>query len=457
MKELKKNGWVEKTYPVAEALLLVYILECTLGCSGRWLSFGPLSIRMVLFALCFVATLPAVFSQLKQLVRNAHIWVTVAFGLWLVGCFVLGLQQGNDSGFAVADLTSFMALALLPGFLAVIRTRRAVERAIDALFYGALILSGVTVLLHYVLAFCNDDAVLWINDLLNFPNLGGLALLNTGLYRIFLRSQMFVQVGLFYGLWKIGFGSKKKQVFLVIALSVMLFALILSYTRSFWAGFAASAVLLLLMEMKKGKKFVKLVGVLMAGFGVLSLISVIVYRSPAVYVEILQRFDPELLPNVKVFRPGQEIEGSEDTITDINNKNATLVRKLTLEGLRRKIAQKPVAGSGLGANLDDVRLDGKAEYMYMDITMKTGFVGIVLMMLSYFGFCLRPLVQHFLRKDFLTDTPWSSERMRNHVLLAAFIGVGISSIFNPFLSNPMGITVMMITAAAFAVTGKEEG
>ena len=126
------------------------------------------------------------------------------------------------------------------------------------------------------------------------------------------------------------------------------------------------------------------------------------------------------------------------------------------EGLRRRIAQKPIIGSGLGANLDDVRSDGKAEYMYMDITMKTGFVGIILMFVTFFGFCVKPLVTHFTTKAFQKEVLWSSKRMRNHVLLAALVGVAVTSIFNPFLANPMGIAAMMITAAAYAVTGKEE-
>ena len=42
------------------------------------------------------------------------------------------------------------------------------------------------------------------------------------------------------------------------------------------------------------------------------------------------------------------------------------------------------------------------------------------------------------------------------MLLAALVGVAVTSIFNPFLANPMGIAAMMITAAAYAVTGKEE-
>lgn len=456
MKELKNSGWVEKTYPIAEAAILLYILECTLGSSGRWLSVGPFSIRMILFALCFVASLPAVFVQLKQLVRNAQVWVTVAFGVWLVICFALGLRNGNNTGFAVADLTSFMALALLPGFLAVIRTHRAVERCMKTVFCGSLILSIITVGIHYALAFCTDKQILWINDLLNIPHLGGLALLNTGLQRIFMRSQIFIQAGLLYGVWMIGFGSKTKQRLLVVALSIMLFALVLSYTRGFWAGFAASAVLLLLMEIKKSKKLLKFVGVVALGFMILSLVSVIIYRSPAVYVEVLQRFDPELLPEIKILRPGPEIPDGEETFTDIANKEATLVRKRTLEGLRRMIAQKPIVGSGLGANLDDVRSDGKAEYMYMDITMKTGFVGIILMFVTFFGFCVKPLVTHFTTKAFQKEVLWSSKRMRNHVLLAALVGVAVTSIFNPFLANPMGIAAMMITAAAYAVTGKEE-
>ena len=48
---------------IAEVILYIYTVECVLGCSGRWASFGPVSIRMILFTIAFLAAAPAVIYE----------------------------------------------------------------------------------------------------------------------------------------------------------------------------------------------------------------------------------------------------------------------------------------------------------------------------------------------------------------------------------------------------------
>ena len=98
-------------------LLLIYLFECTVGGSGRWLSVGPLSIRMILFALCFVAALPEVWLQRKGLLKNPLIWLTLLFGAYILFSAFLGWKNGNRLGFIWGDISGFLPLALLQGGL----------------------------------------------------------------------------------------------------------------------------------------------------------------------------------------------------------------------------------------------------------------------------------------------------------------------------------------------------
>lgn len=441
----------------AELALLLYISECTFGCSGRWLSFGPLSIRMVLFILCIFATFPPLVHRLKTVMTHPQVVVTVLFGADLLLCVMLGLKQGNVTGFIWADLSGFLALALVPGFFVVMGNRGAIERAIKVIFFSALALGIITVGLHFWLAFAQGKAINQVNDWINEYSLGGLALLNSGSHRIYFRSQIFLQVALLYGVWAYNKATRRVRICLLMAEGILLFALILSYTRGFWLGFAASAVLVLILEITNWKRLLTVAGGALAVVAILVGLSTLCYHRPVVLREIVDRFDPNLLvssvtPNQEATLPSAEatvpttetVEAPEKTQTDIANEAAVNIRGETLAALKEKIKRSPIIGSGLGTNLDGIRNDGKTEYMYLDILMKTGFVGLLLFMAVYFGF----IPVWICRKSKAQKQNRNSIAARNHFLLAAYLGVALVSFFNPFLDNPMGTMLLMLTSTA---------
>ena len=85
--------------------------------------------------------------------------------------------------------------------------------------------------------------------------------------------------------------------------------------------------------------------------------------------------------------------------------------------------------------------------MYLDILMKTGAVGLVLFLMTFFGF-LPVQIRNELLKNNKTPLSWDSPVIRNRVLTAAYLGVALTSFFNPFLLNPMGIALLMLTSTA---------
>jgi hypothetical protein len=101
---------------------------------------GSISIRILLFALCFALTLPNVLRQIRALFASHQVILCVLLGFYLVIAAVIGWKRGNNPGFIRADITSYLTLALLPGFLATIRTRKRVGIITDAVFYSALLL-----------------------------------------------------------------------------------------------------------------------------------------------------------------------------------------------------------------------------------------------------------------------------------------------------------------------------
>ena len=136
--------------------------------------------------------------------------------------------------------------------------------------------------------------------------------------------------------------------------------------------------------------------------------------------------------------PTEEIDIVEKANTDAVN-----MRKDSLAALNKNIAEHPVLGSGLGTNLDGVREDGKTEYMYQDIVMKMGLIGLVLFIVAYFI----PSAIHIFRrlKLFNQELDWNHSMVLTSFLVSGYIGVAVTSSFNPFLTTPMGILMLIIT------------
>lgn len=457
MKLTKGKDLWEKLNRISEILILIYLAECTLGSSGRWLEIGPISIRMVLFAACFLTTLPAVLMNIKALSRNYQILFTVIFGVYYCICALIGILNDNSFAFITADMTSMMGLALLPGFITVMGNRQSIEKAVNVIFYSAVALAAITVLLHFVLAFVSDYTITEINIAINDKALGGLATLATKIQRIYFKSQIFLQVAIIFGVWKIANRSVKECLGLLFCEGLLFTACILSYTRGFWLGLFVSLLIVLVSYPKQIKQYLKIAAAILIVFFVFAGISAICYRAPYILYEIANRFDPDLF----VVSGSMDAPILGDSIVDQNNLAAVTMRQQTLIGLKEKIVQKPLFGHGLGANLDAIRSDGKTEYMYHDILMKTGIVGLLLVILTFYGV----IASHI--KSSIADwkinkikCDFDSHIVRDRFLIAAYIGIAITSIFNPFLFSPMGIAVLSLVCAAIfsekSQTTKEE-
>ena len=452
----RKTDFYQLCDRLSVGAIAVFALECVLGSSGRWLSFGSISIRMVLFAICFVLTLPAVFRQLRALTRTPCVIFALLFGAYLVIAAVIGFRRGNALHFIKSDVTTYMALALLPGFLATVCTENRLKFMSDTVFYGTFALGLITTFMHFFFAFSGDWQIYTINNWLNDHSLGGLATMATGLQRIYMRSQIFLQVGLLLGLQKIWCEKGGKRWLLIAAEAIIAYGCLMTYTRGFWLGFVLSACFLLVLYPKQWKRYLSTLGltaVLLVGLFLLSWLS---YGKPVAAVEIVNRFDPDLI-NGAVFLPNASGDPSDSTATEETTEPtdpdadllAVQVRKETLRLINLKIGQHPVFGNGLGTSLDEIRQDGNVEYTYLGVLMELGIVGLLLFC-SVFFLPLVPLIKHRIR--WLTEgreIPWDSPQMRCTALLAAYLGVAFTSWLNPFLTNPMGILlVLLITTAS---------
>lgn len=439
---------------LAMIFLCLFAGECVLGGAGRWLSFGFLSIRILLFVICFVLMLPALMRNFRKIFVQPCVWLCLALGVYVLIATVIGWRRGNSFGFIWGDISSYLPLALLPGFLATVRDRKRMTLLTDVIFYAALVLSALTAILHFYLAFATDYAINDVNIWLNAHHMGGLANLGNGVLRIYIRSHIFLQVAILLGLYKAWTVTGWKRWAVLAAAALIAFACLLTYTRGFWLGLLLSAVLVLVLAPQYWKRYLIAVCVFAVLICALFAVSWGAYGQPLAALEVAARFDPDLIPNMNLpTTPTQPVDPSAPTVPPVTeppdaNELAVQLREESLAELSRRIRLHPLFGSGLGTNLDGLRDDGKTEYLYHDTLMKLGAVGFLLFFAVFFLPSARLGKAQLLRIKGRTHPDWDSEAMRNIIVLCGYLGVAVTSYVNPFLLSPMGILLFLLTASA---------
>jgi hypothetical protein len=267
----------------------------------------------------------------------------------------------------------------------------------------------------------------WLFD----RSLGGLADVGGELYRIYFRSQIIFIPALLIGLQRAAVAPRHRMIWLVGS-SVLATGLVVSLSRSLWIGVIVALVVAVVLCSRDILALLRAALLVAVGAAVLVSFSTAVYGGPDLVNAAVDRLDSSKI----VVAPGSE----DDSFSDLSDEDAEAVgsRSATLELTRAKIRERPLTGWGIGYNLDSIRDDGRTEYMYWDMLMKLGFIGMVPFLLT---FAWLPLV--IVRRGGLFG--FASDA---RALAAGLTGVAVASYFNPFLNSTLGIAVLLLLVAA---------
>lgn len=452
-------------------LVAAFVAECTVGSSGRWLVVGPLSIRMVLFVACLLASLPILWNERRFLTREPFLWVVATFLAVLGVSAAWAYHLHNSNAFIVADLTTFSALLLVPTVVALRLTVSEVERLLSILFWGAVALAAATLLLHLVapLGVIDVNAVSrWLTQ----QSMGGLAYVGDGMLRIYLRSEVLFIPALLLGIFRLAAANqtqpargRRYRLGYLAGSTVVTMGLVLSLTRSLWVGTFTALIVFFVWCARDFAALLRSLGLVLAGVAVLFGLSTAVYGGPALLRASAERMSPALvvlLPSsgpatptgmptptsptatpTTASSPSAGPQPSPTTTPQLPDPNAEAVqiRGRTLALTEERIGERPLTGWGIGYNLDEIRHDGRTEYLYWDLLMKLGAPGLAVFLALYAWTTVRLLI---LRGS------WTGPASSEGVLSAAIVGIAATSYFNPFLNSTLGIIVLVLLVAVAA-------
>ncbi len=402
----------------------IYILlaELFIGSKGYLFSFDigdtAISLRMGLFLIVLVVWFVSNLKGLKILesLKSTKIFYSLAFAV--VWGFVWGLIQGNNFGNVFLDFNNWIYFFLVFPIFQIVKDNDKFVKNVLSILSACVVWIGIkSLVLLYIfsheLSWALPETYKWVRDTL----VGEITFAGGGFWRIFIQSQIYSLI-----LFFIILGMKNvKDIFKhYLILMISLITVILSWSRSFWAGLVVGVgiyLLSLLIQKTKFLSFLKISGKLilitLISFG---LILCIIYLPPKVSEgNLLSMFGSRLT------------QGEAASSSRVNQ----------LKPLIQEISRHPLIGSGFGTTAtylsDDPRILGNYttytfEWGYLDMILKFGILGTLIYLI---------LIFKVLKRLFVINLGFA----------LALISLLVVNIFSPYLNHPLGIGFVILCSA----------
>ena len=405
-------------------LLLLILVEVFLGGGGRLIDAGPVSIRMLLYALAMAATVWMLYTN-QRLSREIIILLSI-FSAMLVFGTLIGVLNGANRAFIFEDVKPLLFFYLLPFFYLTLQSFQRLSLVAKVVKISAVVLAG-----SYVLIF----GLIHLNvvPFLDFYQLT----LDTGefYYRgeiaFFYKGFLYLCVGfIFY------YFIPDKAGWLIYLIAM---AIILTFTRGFLFALSATFLLYyLVVEQDFHKNWKKVLG-----FGMVAIYSV--FFASQVFIKISEGIlwmDPDYLTKLSAdYGPMRNELGEQITPIQLlgDRMHSDNIRKKQFHQVLERVNFESALvghGFGIGVPIRPVHM----EVAYLEIFHKQGLVGIAFWVFIFVWIGFKYI------------------RVRNHreSALATVFTMGscfvfVQSITNQYLNNPIGMTMILLAIVALIV------
>lgn len=444
--EFRRGTFTQRCSQLSFGVLCLFLLECSITGGGRYWEVGPVSVRILLGGLAAVLALPELFRHLGAYLKKPSIWLTLIFVAWLAFCAWLGIRSNNRMDVLITDVKGFMWLFLIPVFVAVVRSRDRLRTLLSWVLAGALIQAALILAVNAAVVLSDNPEPLcrWLTA----HSIGLVDIVSNKLVRVFFKSSPYMIVGCVVMLFRQARAPKLRWRY-VLVVSLLLCALLLSFTRSLYGALGLTAVLSItavLILCPAGRK--RVLAFLLAAvvcFGVLVTVQEFVlegsYLSFAVSRTIGQEVPTSwasqlrgrIRGDISDDKPNDAEMDRQRSYIEVTEKSDQF-RQETQDGLKDCIRRSPIIGCGLGAAAAS-RDSGVDEYFYLDMLARTGIVGLLLYMLP-FGYvvlwCLR-------RRSLLRECPEGA------AVVCGLCTFWVVTWFNPWMNAVLGIAWYAVT------------
>jgi hypothetical protein len=375
-------------------LMCMIVFEAALLGSGQMVQVGGITLKMFLFAIGIVYSAVCIFSGTKMSRGSVVLTVSLA-ALIALGC-VNGLLHDADLKFIGEDVSPLLYFFILPFFEMTICTLQDLDLAIRMVLVGSLAMcAGFAVILAGLVTGRINAMALF--GFLTLYGKGDFMYDGTGM-RVFYKGFLYLGVAVIFFAFRRGLASK-------IGAAIALIMLFLTVTRGFVLALFCVG---LLYAMMKPRRIVVKVGIVFATL-LLAGIAIPVFFGLA----------------------GDRTESNVDRIVTIKQ----VVDQIDWT--------TPLIGHGFGEGVPF-----RPEHMeiaYLEIFHKEGLVGFLWLFAVLAVLALR----------FRGALRAGNANLAYPLFLAAAF-VAFESLTNPFINNPIGLSVLMLSLAGLKVTAESD-
>jgi O-antigen ligase len=388
-------------------------------------------------------------------------WILFVFIAW---GFVWGIVRGNSFQNVFFDFNSWLYFAMIFPITDVIKSRAEIENILQIFIAAVAIIVVKTIFLLYIFSHNLEVAMYplyrWLRQFL----IGEITLMDSGFYRIFFQSQIYVLIGFFilvaFLIWRrhdviarsettkqspvdeiaalpaVARNDRKMVISYLLLIIGSLSSILISFSRSFWVGLAFGLLALLAFLIIYKFSFKKILKTGLCGLAIL-LVSV-----AAILITVKFPY-----PTPEKISWGSMLE---ERLTDLSEA-AVRSRWDLLPPLGLAIVKHPVIGSGFGTTVTYKSSDPRAiqlspygkfttyafEWGYLDIMLKIGLAGLVVYLL---------LIAKIWRSG------WHLWRVGEFITPGLLLGISAllaTNFFSPYLNHPLGIGYLILCSTIF--------
>lgn len=379
---------------VSKIVFFLIVGELILGGGGRFIAFGPITLRMILFAIAMIFTASYFFKGMR-ISRTLTIFL-IAFSLSLVLALTVGIFSGAEWRFWLEDIKPLSYILILPFFSFIVEDHYVSKAVSQLIVKGGVVLS---IAFFVILALIHSGLI----PFLSFYNL----VLDTG--EFFFRAETtFFYKGFIYVCIALIFAFFVNDRFRLPLLCLFTFAIILTFTRGFIFALAVTYAFYFFLEKKYGQ----------VALGIALVILTVYFSKPIIYTASSGLHE---LKGLDQHVPKERLLGNREE-SDIGRIQQAKEVASQITPLSFFIGH----GFGIGVPSRPVHM----EVSYLEIFHKQGIVG-----LAVWGYLFYLLFVNYRGSS-------QDKYAKAFYFSACFIF--FQSITNQFINNPIGLSFALL-------------
>ncbi|RXT18055.1 hypothetical protein BVJ53_13535 [Lacticaseibacillus chiayiensis] len=427
--------------------LYILFFELFAGGGGRLITFGPLSIRQVLFAgifIIFTVRFIVNADTRKEIIgyfrhpNTMIFWIALLMTAWIFMSSIVGIVHGHGVGPVITDfLRVIYVILIVPLVYYVGEKRFSVNDLVRCLFVAAGVVALMTVLISLIGKFMDDASFhqfyQWVNSLMpgNLffrPSRG-----------VFYKSGFLVMFAVIISLVKLAEKEINWSEIVVLVLGLM--SIILSETRGLYLGILVGMVTYVAVKivvyfwgdrqslnLSKGMSIrrlvVLLVTVSLCGF----------FYTNATVARFSKPTPAEIRQENQLKKKDHSVAGD-----DISLNSRFVLLSAAMNIIKSESAVGVTVGNGYGTTIGNTNTG--IEMSFVDILVEQGVVGLILWLV----FALLPLYYFF--RSFLLSRQLADIYIG---LLGSTMSMILVTNINPFLNSPIGLGFLLpVTVIAY--------